>query len=67
MRQLLGLMPNTKQRRRGNGFAKGSPPYGLWLGPKLLDKEPQRWHGQSTSAKWMPCSKGGKIFGLHEI
>lgn len=51
MRQLLGLMPNTKQRRRGNAFAKGSPPYGLWLGPKLFDKEPQRWHGQSTSTK----------------
>ena len=38
MRQLLGLMPNTKQRRRGNAFAKGSPPHGLWPGPKLLTK-----------------------------
>lgn len=40
MRQLLGLMPNTKQRRRRNAFAKGSALHGLWLGPKLLDKEP---------------------------
>ena len=66
MRQLLGLMPNTKQKKRENTFAKGNPPHGLWLGPKLFDKEPQRWHGQSTSTKWMRCSKGGKIFGFHE-
>lgn len=66
MRQLLGLMPDTKQRRRGNAFAKGSPPHGLWLGSKLFDKEPQRWHGQNTSTECMCGSKGGKIFGLHE-
>ena len=66
MRQLLGLMPNTKQRRRGDAFAKGSPPHGLWLGPKLFDKEPQRWHGRSTSTKWMHSSRGRKILGLHE-
>lgn len=62
VRQLLGLMPNTEQRRRGDVFAKGNPPHGLWLGPKLLDKEPQRWYGQSTSTKWTHCSEGGKYW-----
>lgn len=55
-----------KTEKKGNAFAKGSPPHGLWLAPKLSDKEPQRWHGPSTSTKQMPWAKGGKNLGLHE-
>lgn len=49
-----------KQRRRGSAFAKGSPPHGLWRGPRPVDKEPQRWQGHSTATKFL-CGSGGVI------
>lgn len=38
MRQFLGLMPNTKQRRRGMHLPKGALPMGFGWAPSYLTK-----------------------------
>ena len=46
--------------KKGSVFAKGSPPHGLWPGPRLVDKEPQRWQGQSTATEFLCGSRGAR-------